>query len=221
MGTGPQYGLHISSITDGIVFTITEKTNKGIKNYLIALDIDGNIKSSKDINVPGVIRTLLYDDINQTLLIASKGTEFWPYTADSDSLRILMTDLSFKRKWQKECWFDGYLSNILKINDQLYIYGSYNKLKGNDSTSYVLGENIYNCFLNVIDADGNWTLTKVFKTDSSYYPLKTLKINSDYVEIISVKDIKPDIPVITNNSFMDSKPFYLITTSKGGVFFQH
>ena len=101
------------------------------------------------------------------------------------------------------------------------IYGSYNKLKGNDSTSYVLGENIYNCFLNVIDADVNWTLTKVFKTDSSYYPLKTLKINSDYVEIISVKDIKPDIPVITNNSFMDSKPFYLITTSKGGVFFQH
>lgn len=221
MGTGPQYGLHISSITDGIVFTITEKTNKGIKNYLIALDIDGNIKSSKDINVPGVIRTLLYDDINQTLLIASKGTEFWPYIADSDSLRVLMTDLSFKRKWHKECWFDGYLSNILKINDQLYIYGSYNKLKGNDSTSYVLGENIYNCFLNVIDADGNWTLTKVFKTDSSYYPLKTLKINSDYVEIISVKDIKPDIPVITNNSFMDSKPFYLITTSKGGVFFQH
>jgi hypothetical protein len=132
-----------------------------------------------------------------------------------------MTDLSFKRKWHKECWFDGYLSNILKINDQLYIYGSYNKLKGNDSTSYVLGENIYNCFLNVIDADGNWTLTKVFKTDSSYYPLKTLKINSDYVEIISVKDIKPDIPVITNNSFLDSKPFYLITTSKGGVFFQH
>ena len=39
MGTGPQYGLHISSITDGIVFTITEKTNKGIKNYLIALTI--------------------------------------------------------------------------------------------------------------------------------------------------------------------------------------
>lgn len=221
IGTGAQYGLHISSITDGIVFTITEKTNKGIKNYLLTLDIDGNIKSSKDIMVPAVIRTLQYDDINQTFLIAAKGTEFWPYTTDSDSLRVFMTDLSFNIKWQKKCWFDGYLSNILKINDQLYIYGSYNNLTGNDSTSYVLGDNIYNCFLNVIDADGNWNLTKVFKTDSSYYPLKTVKINSDYVEIISIKDIKPDIPVITNNSFRDSQPFYLITTSKGEVYFQH
>jgi hypothetical protein len=183
--------------------------------------MDGNIKSSKDINVPEVIRTLQYDDINQTLLIAAKGIEFWPYTADSDTLRIFMTDLSFKIKWQKKCWFEGYLSSILKINDQLYIYGSYNKMTGIDSTSYVLGDNIYNCFLNVIDADGNWNLSKVFKTESSYYPLKTVKINSDFVEIISVKDIKPDISVITNNSFRESQPFYLITTSKGEVYFQH
>jgi hypothetical protein len=221
LGTGPQYGLHISSIPDAIVFTITEKTNKGIKNYLLTLDIDGNIKSSKDVNLPAVIRTLQYDDINQTFLLAAKGTELWPYTIDSDTLRVLMTDLSFKKKWQKNCWFDGCLSNILKINDQLYIYGTYSKLTGNDSTSYVLGENIYNCFLNVIDAEGNWNLTKVFKTDCSYYPLRTSKINSDYVEIIAVKDIKPDIPFITNNSFSDSKPFYLITTSKGDVYFQH
>jgi hypothetical protein len=221
MGAGAQYGLYISSITDGIVFNIAEKTNKGIKNYLITLDIDGNIKSSKDINIPAVIRTMQYDDINQSYLIAAKGTEFWPYTSDSDSLRILMTDLSFKRKWQKTCWFDGYLSNILKINDQLYIYGSYNKLTGNDSTSYVLGDSIYNSFLNVIDADGNWNLTKVFKSDSSYFPLKTVKINSDYVEIISVRDIKPDISVITENSFRESKPFYLITTSRGEVYYQH
>jgi hypothetical protein len=221
MGAGPQYGLHISSITDGIVFTITEKTTKGIKNYLLTLDIDGNIKSSKDVNLPAVIRTLQYDDINQTFLLAAKGTELWSYSIDSDSLRVLMTDLSFKKKWQKKCWFDGYLSNILKINDQLYIYGSYNKLKGNDSTSYVLNDNIYNGFLNVIDAEGNWNSTKVFRTDFSYYPLKAVKINSDYVEIISVKDSKPDIPVIMNNSFRDSRPFYLITTSKGEVYYQH
>jgi hypothetical protein len=220
-GTGAQYGLHISSITDGIVFTITEKTSKGIKNYILTLDIDGNIKSSKDINVPGVLRSMQYDDINQSFLFAAKGTEFWPYTPDSDSLRLFMTDLSFNIKWQKKCWFDGYLSNILKINDQLYIYGSYNKLTGNDSTSYVLGDSTYNCFLNVIDAGGNWNLTKVFKTDASYYPLKTVKINSDYVEIISVKDIRPDILVFADNSFRDSQPFYLITTSKGEVYFQH
>jgi len=45
MGTGPNM-LHISSITDGIVFTIM-KNQQGDQNYLIALDIDGNIKSSK------------------------------------------------------------------------------------------------------------------------------------------------------------------------------
>jgi hypothetical protein len=221
MGTGAQYGLFISSITDGIVFSITEKTAKGIKNYLMTLDIDGNLKSSKDINVPAVIRTLQYDDINQTFLIAAKGTEFWPYTTDTDTLRVLMTDLSFKKKWHKKCWFDGYLSGILKINDQLYIYGSYNKLTGNDSTSYALNENIYNCFLNVIDAEGNWNLTKVYKNGSSYYPLKTVKINSDYVEIIAIKDRKPDIPIITNNMFRDSQPYYFITSSRGEVYFQH
>jgi hypothetical protein len=164
---------------------------------------------------------LQYDDINQSLLISAKGTEFWPYTADSDTLRVFMTDVSFKIKWQKKYWFDGYLSGILKINDQLYIYGSYNKMTGIDSTNYVLGDNIYNCFLNVVDADGNWNFSKVFKTESSYYPLKTVKINSDFVEIISVKDIKPDISVITNNSFRESQPFYLITTSKGEVYFKH
>lgn len=221
MGAGPQYGLHISSITDGIVFNIAEKTSKGIKNYLVTLDIDGNIKSSKDINIPSVIRTLQYDDINQTILVAAKGTDLWLYTSDTDSLRILMTDLTFKKKWQREYWFDGYLSNILKINDQLYVYGSYNKLKGIDSTSYILGDNVYNCFLTIIDGDGKWISTKIFKSDFPYYPLKTVKINSDYMEIISVRDLKPNIPDILNIGFRDSKPFYLITTSKGEVYFQH
>lgn len=221
MGTGAQYGLQVSQITDGIIFSITEKNNLGIKNYLLTLDIEGNIKSSKEIKVPAVLRTLQYDDINQTLLIAAKGGELWPYTPDTDSLNVMMTDMLFNIKWQKKCWFNGYLSNILKINDQFYIYGSYNKLVGSDSVSYVLDNNIYNGFLNVVDANGNWLNTKVFKTDFTNYILKTVKINSDYVEMISIQDIKPEISIIINRSYRDTKPFYLITSSKGEIFFQH
>jgi hypothetical protein len=221
MGTGAQYGLQISPITDGMIFSITEKSNSGIKNYLLTLDIEGNVKSSKEIKVPAVLRTLQYDDINQTLLIAAKGDDLWPYTSGSDSLNVMMTDLLFNIKWQKKCWFDGYLSDILKINDQFYIYGSYNKLVGSDSISYILDNNTYNGFLNVIDANGNWLKTKVFKTDFSYYLLKTVKINSDYIEMISIKDIKPEISVKISGSYRDTTPFYLITSSKGEIYLQH
>lgn len=220
MGNGAQYGLHICSITDGILFSITEKTSKDIKNYLLTLDIEGNIKSSNEIKLHAILRTLQYDDINQTILIAGKGNDLWPYTPESDSLKILMTDLSFNIKWKKKCWFDGYLSNILKINDQFYIYGSYNKLVC-DSISYTLDSNKYNSFLNVIDANGKLITTKIFKADFSFYPLKTVKINSDFIDMISIKEISPELSVITANGYRASKPFYLITTSKGEIFFQH
>jgi hypothetical protein len=216
-GAAQYYGLQLQPLNEGILLAMVAKTKKSQSVSLLLLDNEGNLKTSKEIKTQSLPRKILYDDINQTILVVVKGSNFSPFSEDADSLGMYQMDASLKVLWTKRFWFEGYLSNVLKVNNQFYVFGSYNKLKTPDGKNLALEEKKFNAFLSVVDADGKYVQTSTYPSNSSYYLTKVVKINSDYIDAIAVQDLNP-VEILKSK---DKKPssYYFITTSKGEVYF--
>jgi hypothetical protein len=117
--------------------------------------------------------------------------------------------------------FNGYLSNILKINNLLYIFGSYNNLSAPDGKKYQIEENKSNSFFTTIDVDGNWQETKILPANFSYYPLKFVKINSDYFDFISLREVPVSNYLKSGNFVTTINPYYAIISAKGSLYFSY
>jgi hypothetical protein len=216
-GQASQYGLIAKPAGDGILLVMVSKTQKSQYLTMLLLDKDGNVKTTKEINTPYIPRKVLYDDINQSAFLACKGYEFGQFSLSEDSLGVYVFDANLSVVWNKKFWFDGYLSEVLKINNQFLIFGAYNRLNSIDGKDFTLSNGILNLFLSVLDAEGNCLQTTTYPAAFSYYPLKIVKINSDFIDVISVKEKRPD-DILQNENIM-STLHYLITTTKGNDYF--
>jgi hypothetical protein len=212
--TGHQYGCLVQGFGDGCVVIVTNKANGKLVNYAIVTDNEGSIKAQQELTGTAIPRSILYDDINQTYLIASKGIDYNAFTPNGDSLYISLHDAQLKTKWRKSFGVDGILSSVIKVNDLFYVYGAYNKLAAKDK-NYSLADGLYNCFVNVLDQEGNWLNTNIFANENSIIPLKVNKINSGNIDIIAVKDEKPDELFNLNKRH---KAYYFITSPEGIIY---
>ncbi|MCL2072456.1 MAG: hypothetical protein FWH18_00890 [Marinilabiliaceae bacterium] len=204
-------------LNDEFAVIVSSPFDNMVKNKMILLDKMGNVKNSKDLPFSTVPRALIYDDIAQTYTISFKGTSFKPFYSSNDMLNISMLNAKFEPIWNKSVTFDGYIANMVKTDDNYFIYGAYQSLTDDNGKQYSTDAGNINMFIYPITAEGNWTKVTVFKEPFSYYPLFVSKINNEYVDIISVKDAHPD--KLIQEKSVNAQPYYMIISANRSLYF--
>jgi hypothetical protein len=210
---GKNHGVLAGHSDNGFTIVVSVDNNKEISNYFYLLDMAGNVKKNADLASTAVPRKLIYDDINETFLIAFKGNSYSPYNVSNDMLHLYLLDYGLTSVWNSSLQFTGYLSNVIRTNNRLYVYGAYSEIKDAAGKTVATDNNKVNLFVHTLDATGNWLSLKTFDTPFACYPLLVSKISNEYVDVISAKD-KPELSDTKNSSY------YLIISSDNKVYYK-
>jgi hypothetical protein len=210
---GRNYGVLAAHSDNGFTVVVSVDNGNEISNYLYLLDINGNEKKNVELASKAVPRKLIYDDISETFFIAFKGNLYAPYNISNDALHLYLLDSGLTTVWNSYLQFTGYLSNVIRTNNQLYVYGAYSEVKDVEGKVYTTDNKKINMFVYTADASGRQVSLKTFDAPFSYYPLLVSKISNEYVDMISVKN-KLELTDEKRSSY------YLIISSDNKVYYK-
>jgi hypothetical protein len=209
---GKNHGVLGAHSDNNLMIVVSTDNNGVINNYLYLLDDKGNEKKDIELASTAVPRKLIYDDISETSFITFKGNAYAPYDISNDELHLYAFDSSLTDLWNTSLQFTGYLSNVIRTNNQLYIYGAYSEVKDAQGKVHATDNKKINLFVCTVDALGKQVSLKTFDAPFSYYPLSVSKISNEYVDVISVKNRLEQ----TN---ANRSSYYLILSSDNKVYY--
>jgi hypothetical protein len=207
-----RHGVLAAHSDNSFMIVVSVNNNNAIDNYLYLLDAKGNEKKNIKLASTAVPRKLIYDDISETSFIAFKGNSYAPHDISNDELHLYAFNPDLTTVWNTSLQFTGYLSNVIRTNNQLYIYGAYSDVKDAEGNVYATDNKNINLFACTVDALGKQVSLKTFDASFSYYPLLVSKINNEYVDVISIKN-KLEQTDTKDNSY------YLILSSDNKVYY--
>ena len=185
---GKNYGLLTGFSDKGFVVVASAENNRLIANYLYLLNEKGEVVKNLELAPPSVPRKLIFDNIDETLLIAFKGDALAPQAVSNDVMQVIMLKSDLTEAWSYSLQFSGYLSNVIKTNNRFYFYGACSEIKAADGKTTATRNRKINAFVDVLDANGGKIALKIFNADFAYTPLLVTKINNEYVDIISATE---------------------------------
>ncbi|MDR1406195.1 MAG: hypothetical protein LBI89_03215 [Prevotellaceae bacterium] len=209
-------GMLAAAADNGFAVVVTAGNEPETANYLYLIDPAGTVKKNIKLAATATPRKIIYDDISETLLLAFKGASFLPCESSSDALQLYKLHADLSGEWNTEVPFTGYLSNIIKTNDRLYIYGACSEPAGATGKRIAADGKKVNAFVAVIDADGKQSAMRVFDAPFSYYPLYISKISNEYVDMIAVKETLPSDSAASN-----SPSYYLILSADNEIYYRY
>jgi hypothetical protein len=209
-------GVLAAQADNGFAVVVVAGNDNETANYLYLLDPAGAVRKNTKLVATSMPRKLMYDDINETFLLAFKGQSFLPYHSSGDALQLYRLKSDLSDDWKTDVPFTGYVLNIIKTNDQLYIYGAYSELTGAAGNSISAGDKKTFAFVATVDAGGRRLTEEVFDAPFSYYPLYVSKISNEYVDMIAVKDALPG-----DDAAKKSPSYYLIISAGNKVYYRY
>jgi hypothetical protein len=180
---------------DYVVIT-HDGTMSDIVNRLYLLDFKGSIKQTANLAVGGVPRHCIYNDISQDYALTFSGGAFQTLRPTQGRIAVLMLNADFTPKWTAELPHTGYFVNTVRTNDRFYVY------------SAAPHNGKMQAQVNVVNPNGAVAEQETFDAGFPYYPVRISKINSDYIDMIAVKDT-PD----------GAEAFYMIITANNKVMY--
>jgi hypothetical protein len=210
----------LTAITnEGFAVVVSTPKTDNVSNKIHLLDAKGNIRTSKDLTITAVPQKMIYDDIAQNFVIAFKGNTFMPFLVSEDVCQICMLNEKLVPVWNKSLTFEGYVANVVKTDDNYYLYGAYSKVTDENGKTYSTVSNRINMFVYPVNARGEWLSVTLFEAPFSYSPLHVSKINNEYVDIIAVKDLRADR--LIEDKTTNGTSYYMIIHSNNKLFYQY
>ena len=154
-----------------------------------------------------------------SFILTFKGKQLDGFSIENDSLYVLRIDGQLNTTWHNSLQFNGYIANIIRSDQNYYLYGSYNNLITPSGLSHNL-DNRYNAFVYSISSLGEWGALKCFETPFSYFPLRVSKVDSHTVELNCTMETNAN-KLIQNKSQQLGEPFYLVTSFNGDIIMQY
>ncbi len=177
-------------------YAVVESTdNEGLKNTLLSIDKSGKELLRKEINSKYISRYLDYDDINELIIVAFKGTNYNPLDNGFDSLSIYQLNLKGDINWNKKIKIEGNLVNIIKMNKTYVLFNNFSRYINNTGKlekNISGGENDKsktNLIAIQLNEFGKIINEKSYLSEKPYFIVKIVKINSEAINALGVKDI--------------------------------
>lgn len=181
--SGTQHGLLASVLPgNGFAVVVSVTDNGATSNYLHLLDGKGAPKKNVKLTPTATPLKLLYDDIDESFLVAFKGKTLAPYEMSDDALQFVALNSALDEKYRSTLELSGYAVNVIKTNNQFYVYGACKSLR--DETGKTLTNANVVPFVATVNTIGKHTSTKVFDEGYACYPLTVTKISNEYADMI-------------------------------------
>jgi len=206
-----------AALAGGFAVVVTSPAGDAFRNRILLLDASGNARTTKDLDIASVPQRMVYDEIAQNYVIAFKGNSLNPFAVSAGALDIAMYNARLDQVWKKSLAFDGYVANVVKTDDNYYVYGAYTKLTDESGRQFDTEAGRVNMFVYPVTSGGRWLSVATFDAPFSYYPLYVSKINNEFVDVISVRDT-PAEKLIGDRS-VSATPHYMIIEGNERVFF--
>ncbi|MDR2467061.1 MAG: hypothetical protein LBD35_06670 [Prevotellaceae bacterium] len=181
--SGAHHGV-LSSVLPGsgfaVVVSVTD--NDGTSNYIHLLDGKGAPKKNVKLAPTATPRKLLYDDIDESFLVAFKGQTLAPYEMSDDPLQFVTLNSALDEKYRSSLELSGYVVNIVKTNNQFHIYGGCKSVR-DESGRTLTNANVVP-FVVTVNTLGKQTSARLLDEGYASYPLTVTKISNEYADMI-------------------------------------
>lgn len=216
------YGSQISLTSNGCASIIhtrdTIDGNVNIKNWVISISSGGKEISKDNIGPSLVPRHFIYDDINEKIIAAYKGLEFYENGDGVDTMIIEYSDSIGVKIWETPIVFEGSIVNIIKSNEKLIVSANFTKLNYKNE-EIVLNQDKVNAFMGIIDQNGEVLDIKIYSTPYSYCVTHAVKLNSETINLLGVKSLETDLYKLKNDPKI--KLFYMLLKPDGSIDYKY
>ncbi len=209
-----EYGTKIITGEKNIFLITHTKTNKKNTNYFIKYDLDGKQLQKKQLKNTKLARKILYDEINNNVLITYHGSLLDYFTDKKDTVSIEKINLNdFNTEWKNNFYFDADIINILKMDTSYVLLANYRRITINENNFLNTKSNIISIKISI---DGKNLIINELMPNYYLWGIYAYKINSKTINIIGF-----NTKIDSKNSFkLSNILYYLIIDDKNKIIFQ-
>ncbi len=213
-------GMLILPIETGFYILQTSQSDKNLTNILTKTDLKGILISEQKININLTPKYAQYDDIANSMIIVFEQNINKLNLNEENKQIIYSINLNDNTiNYKTEINLKGEFFGLIKVEKNIFIFNNFNDytdIKG--KTIKTIQENATNIFLSILDETGKITEQKNYLSDTPFFGIKAIKINSKTINIIGCNSI---LQKLTSQQKMKQKPFYSIIDEKGNEIFNN
>jgi len=216
------FGSLICTTDEGCIAIIHTRDTIGgdtiIQNWVVRYTNKGNEITKDSIGPNLVPRLMFFDDINEKIYAAYKGTKRIENSGTLDTTIIAYSDSSGNSIWKTSLTFNGDLVDIIRSNENVIVTANYTEILNLGEMSTVPNGNT-NAFSVFINESGEITNLKKYTEDYSFYLTHALKLDSETLNLLGFKSNEPNVYKILNDKQV--KLHYLLIDTQGNIDFKY
>lgn len=211
----PNIGMQIQPKGAGGIVLLTVVSDT-ILNFKITLDEKGKVVEEDTLHSIQYPRMMEYDEINDELLVMCKGMQLTEQINQREQVDIRLLDVSLQAKWKQTFGLKGAIVDILRSNNDFYVFGTYTELESEKSNWLTTSSSaIYSIKL---PSNGEVRSTQSYTSSTPLSLMKVVKNSSDTFSLLGAR--KSITPVFT--LLGESYPFYYgLVNVDGTVVFEN
>lgn len=213
-------GMQVAATDNGCFVAINAKNEELTRNFIVRLDADGNELLNKEILQSAMPRFLLYDDINEKLIITLKGDTYNELENAKGILKILYLDAEATTQWEKSLDFEGNMVDIIKMNNNFLLFGNFSKLTSFDNSiiNSKAGTNTgeTNVFAASFTTSGEWNEVVHYQNPTPCFAVDVVKVDSETINIVGLKSQLKDVKQNDSGNLL-----YVLTDNQGKTTFKN
>jgi hypothetical protein len=190
-GSSQEFISSVEPIEEGCYLVLNAKIGTQIKNSIIKLDKSGIELSSKIISSGGVVRSIVYDELNDQFVLASKGNTLQDYSPLEEAVTLSCYDGQGVLKWNQNFSLLGSVVEVSKITEGFLLVCNYTIFNtGATKIESRAGNTLTtpNVLLLKFSPSGDIKANETITSANPIYSLGTVKITNSKIFVLSIED---------------------------------
>lgn len=159
-----------------------------LKSVILTANRQGNKEEAIVLATDKFPRFFNFDDITETYTLVTQGKTEIPDVSKAQDLSVSSLDLKGNVIWEKNLTVVGAFADAVKSDKNWLVFFNFTEYKSNNGIVSSGKNNQYNLGLLLISTDGAVVIEKPFVNKEAMSAYKVVKIDSENLNILGVKD---------------------------------
>ncbi len=192
---GIDYPTCITATTTGCFVNVHAMKAENASNIFYRFDKMGNKLAKKDLPHNEVLRTAIYDNVNEKLFLAFKGTNIDPLKNIGNTEDLIISEMTTSgvENWKTILKLKGNFVDMNRIGGGFFVVANYTEYIDNGGSLQKTSGSDNGVFVGILASKGELKDIKSIKLESSAFVLRSVKLNSEEINLVGVKKNSFDI----------------------------